>query len=334
MAERRWHLVTVARRGFQQGLRAVCAWFGMFAVALAWMLAWFGLLGDPPQWLCLLGLPLGALLVWPLWLGSSLYAVSTDAEGWREWRWPCVVRRRRWDELLAVEADRLVTARGPLVVPPQLRHAEELLARGRAALGATDERDDVPVDIAPDQVAAWLGLPPDGLLVCDNPLAGVVAPRAVRLGCPVALGGCALALVLWRPVLLGWLVTYVGLVAGVVRWGTPAETAREVRASPDWLDVRLPGGWRRLAWGSLRALSGDEGSLWLLRTTQGDVRIPWRLRQTEPLLHAVRQALEARAQGLELPRLSGDVPETALSRATLDADVTRGLSRGAEPNDA
>ncbi|MBI5831661.1 MAG: hypothetical protein HZB16_05025 [Armatimonadetes bacterium] len=101
---------------------------------------------------------------------------------------------------------------------------------------------------------------------------------------------------------------------------------REVRATADGLEAHSGAGWQRYAWGGLKSLRRI-GVFWVVTSTDGDLWLPPGLAHRERLLHAIRQAIEARQAGFSLPRMSGEVPAAALSRAALSVDAERGLSR-------
>lgn len=352
MRDWRWHRVVLRPGRSLTRLTLVCmaAMSGGAVVGLA-LAAWLGL----PDWCVALFTIVGefaAGVLWVRWVtGTRLIGVWSGPEGWTEW-WLLARRRHRWDELVAVEATdtdaRLLTAAGELRLDARVRDWWALVARAQAALGQGEAEPDVAV--APSDVASWLGLAVDGVLSGETPrprrwvtaMRALLAVEAV-LFAALCLGLWWFALV-WGAWGLGalalvatavelWLCRQVRRARPIVLVGELAALVDRFRATPESLEFHhLEHGWQSCAWGSLRELTAD-GRAWLLTTSRGDYRLDRSLTHLEPLLDAVRQALAARRGGLALPRLSGDVPETALSRARVEVDAQRGLSRGEEPGD-
>ncbi|MBI5831654.1 MAG: hypothetical protein HZB16_04990 [Armatimonadetes bacterium] len=257
--------------------------------------------------------------------GAARAGITTDDEGVTEW-YPLFFRRRvRWADLTMVEASdfRAVLAhpRGRVVLEPPLADWAQLAGRAQRQMGCEPtielHEDDV-LTLPPDEVAAWLGIARDGELSCVS--------RFHRrwvwwLVAPLLVIGLMFASSLF-------FIAFVGLYAS----GLAAVTGRrrdrrvhEIRASANSLDVRSDAGWRTLSWGGIKDLT-KTGLFWVVHTVDGDVWLPPRLSNVDPLLHAIRGAIEARRQGWALPRAVGDVPESALSRAELRVETERGLS--------
>jgi hypothetical protein len=330
--------------------------------------------GKLPPWPLLVGMAGGFATVflspwlWPFRIGligeAVLYAcLALWLIGWSRFGW--LLTRRGLAELrfgwwrvipwermqsinLTEDHARLTLTDGDLILDRRVAGWVALaLAIERRLAGAPEPQPPPEIELSPEQVAAWLGLPEGQALHCPS-----------RLGRSLLVVGAGLlgfiALLNWRAGLpwLPWFVLGFYGVEALVIWFS---VNREVRATPEALEVKQRGRVRRYAWGGLWRLQQysptfkglDEpaearapGRLrrwfdrhlrhWLLETRDGQVLLPFWLGHREPLLAVIRQALAAREAGQALPRMAGDVPDSALSRAAAGVDAGRGLSRDEE----
>ena len=170
----------------------------------------------------------------------------------------------------------------------------------------------------------------------------------LRLAIPAL--GCTGALLL-SLALLGWLAQdwkfmgpagilvklWVGAcLAGALALGsglglldTQRGLVRAARVTGSGFELRDRTGWHRCGWGDLMGVT-RQGLCQVVATTHGDFWLPPWLSDRQGLLRALEAALAARRTGIVLPRLTGDVPASALSPAALRVDAERGLSAPGE----
>lgn len=256
--------------------------------------------------------------------GTWRAGVRRDAGGLRECGPLGFGRRVSFEQMRAVEieADHAIvhTTEGPLKLAPPLCDWLALALVCREAVeGQRAEAAEPWPDISAAQVATWLGLPPEGELECVSgyhAICSLVRPPLLAL---------TLALLIIPPIGLAlWLGTSAS------GWFGPAGRRRdqrvlEVRAGGDAIAVRTPLGWRRFGWGSLVEVA-RRGAFTVVTTTQGDVWLPPGLSDGDLLIRAIEQAVEARREGLTLPRLPAEVSAAAISRAGGEASARRGLT--------
>jgi len=296
---------------------------------------------DSPLWF--VGVATGLLLCARIAGASWRFGIHTDGEGLVERYLNGRARAVRWDEITAVElTDSQATLRypgGEVRLAPPLGNWALIATTAQRHLGGAGEvsRGEEEIALAEAQVAGWLGIGPDGALTMAEPRplnAWVVVGVFLAIGAvawargsvPLAALalGAALAVPLCRVEI--WLIS---------RWAARRPEycqVKQIRATPRALEVRSDAGWRSVSWGALLRRSG--GPVWVTVTSlQGDLLVPIWLRGRRQLLHAIDEAIAARRAGLSLPRLTGDVPESALSRAELSVEAERGLSaaEGNEP---
>jgi hypothetical protein len=189
------------------------------------------------------------------------------------------------------------------------------------------------VDVPAEEVAQWLGVGVDGALVCDSTQFRDIATlrRAALTGAVLLSLLNAVRIVTghadWMAAIgfPGWLLLAALQLAelAVIR----GHHIQDLRATPTELDVRTEAGWRKYAWSSFQSVQRS-GNVWVASTADGDLWLPTDLPHLPTLLSAIRHAIDARQRGLALPRMSADIPDSALSRAgSDDVSIERGLSR-------
>ncbi|MBI5831655.1 MAG: hypothetical protein HZB16_04995 [Armatimonadetes bacterium] len=267
--------------------------------------------------------------------GSLRAGIRADDEGLTEC-YPLGFRRRvLWADFTSAEVTDhravLHHPRGKVVLEPPLADWSRLAERAQRHLGASAPRlaDDDVVALPPEEVALWLGIRHEGALVCTSGFHRWRHWWPWLLLASLALLRLPEGYLFWS-VFMAYMVMPLTIAAsGAGLWSVGGRRrdrrVREVRATPASLDVRSEAGWHTYAWGGLRSVS-KRGLFWVVATTDGDLWLPPRLVGGERLLHAIREAIKARRQGFELPRLTGDVPEAALSRAELRVETERALS--------
>ncbi len=316
-----------------------CLAFGAFP-PLAMLMFWlFRDRFDPPDLLrvtaALWALPF-ALLGPRLMRGSRRSGVSIDDDGLTEHFALSVGRRVAWAEMLDLhlgfDSAWVDTTQGRIDLGPPLTDWSDLAHRvaerlGRAPIRDGDESADV--DVPTGLVAQWLGVGEQRARVCRSPfwpLAWLAQAAILVWGAWNLRGGLDWSW-MFRPCLalaviaMAWTQLHAGWRAD--------RRVRRVVATPEALEVELPGARRRYPWGSVRQVA-RRGLYWVITTSHGDIWLPPLLAGRRPLLRAVANAIDARRQGMALPRMGGDVPAGAISRVALELDADRGLSRGDE----
>ena len=247
-------------------------------------------------------------------LCDHCYALSVDDDGVVEHFVDGSTRRHGWDEVRPVESYGhccvvclgLHHHRFGWSIPGVRQLIAEIHNRRPGATAAEES-------VTPEQIAEWMGIEVDELLVVGLPpgqrivLSAVVAIDLLLVLLGVALrhpylammnlGQLAIMMVLWRAMFRRFTATPWGL-----RYGN--KTAR-------WQDVV----------GLTHSSPG-----WMVQTTQGQLYLPGG-RNSEPVKLAIQHVLDAHLKGAALPRMT-DVPDHALSRAeSVEVSSERGLSR-------
>jgi hypothetical protein len=247
--------------------------------------------------------------------------------------------RYRWDRIedaaVDVQGVTLRTAGSEVRVHGELCDWRHLAGQCRRALGRGAEDDherDATADVPRDEVTRWLGIDSGGTLTCTS------IHHRFRL-LMVLAWPLFLMLVMFKFTDLGAYSWFAVLPAlSTHEWLGPAwrrgRRIRELRATPDALDVRSDTGRRKYAWGSLHSVV-QRGVYTVVSTDDGDLWLPPGLSNEKWLMAAVRGAIRAGERGLALPRMSADVPQAALSRAgACGVSVERGLSVADEEAEA
>ncbi|MBI2298344.1 MAG: PH domain-containing protein [Armatimonadetes bacterium] len=173
--------------------------------------------------------------------------------------------------------------------------------------------------VPPEQIAAWLGIPPGGALVCRNR----ISPMSI-LGMLVLVWSFYLLLDLSRghPWGAAWMLPIYAYAA--VRAFLQAEL---VVADANGLTVRRRGRRRRYAWSDVESIMGPESGR-EVRAAGERFTIGTNLRHAETLAATIRLAVRAQRNGLVLPT-APPIPDGAISRMTgdeEDATADRGIS--------
>lgn len=315
------------------------AW-GTAAVMIACPLVAGALFASAPA--VIVGAVLGAVLGCRVGNAGWRMAVRVDDDALTEVYLHGRRPRYPWADLLSVAMDddgaTLQFAQGQVRLAPPLGNWAMIASRARQHLGEEVELapDGSELVVPPQEVARWLGGDEHAKLICREPpqsnLAAIVAIwlAVAMVGFLGDIGGlvvlglfCAAVAVQWR--MGGWLARR--LLAKRPESGQVCE----VRATPCAIEMRTYAGWRTVPWGAIVGRRGGRLAT-ALTTLRGDFILPFNLSQRSRLLAALDQAIAARRAGLTLPRLTGDIPEAALSPAELRVDAERGLSAtGAEP---
>jgi hypothetical protein len=335
---RRWH--AQAEAPSQRGLGAGCALPALATVAAVALMATLAAKYPLLTSLVYLLVAASGVMAPALHRGPQRTGIAVDQHGLREcyrWRWG---RRVRWDQIRSValrpDGATVQTARGPIELDDRLDDWQAIAGRCFQALGSemppSLDREDT-VEVPAGEVVQWLGVADDEILSCvsnyHQRFHGYVRLAFIGLFLLVL----AMAPVLSRPLLLTMLVLTMLLLPSMLLLTSAgpgrAQRLHEVRAGGAELDVRTAAGWRRQAWSGLRSLA-RRGQFWVVETADGELWLPPELTNLELLLHAIRQAIDARSQGLVLPRMTADVPAAALSLSAAAAADGRGLSRADE----
>jgi hypothetical protein len=221
---------------------------------------------------------------------------------------------------ISAEAAVVATDEGPLRLGPEISGWVALATAIEQRLDPSASTEAAPAELVPpEQVAAWLGLGDEPALVCRL----AIRPRGLApLLAVVLLNLGLLAFKHWQEPILWFGVAFA--LAGIV---CCFRLTWEVRATPEGIEWRHPLLGRRFAWAGLWRLEQRQDT-WVVQTRDGELYLPPDLTNLDRLLSAIRSAIAAREAGLALPRLGGEVPDTALSRAKATVDAERGLSRG------
>ncbi|MBI5831656.1 MAG: hypothetical protein HZB16_05000 [Armatimonadetes bacterium] len=324
---RQWHnqMANPTRGRLAAGIAVMAVTYGL-GMGLIWLTRGASLL----LWL------VGWLTFVRLCRGNWRRGINTDEDGLIE---RFAFRRRhelRWDEITAVDMTDdealLHYAGGTVRLAPPLGNWALIATLARRHLGLeTDETAEAVIHLPSEQVAEWLGLAPGAVLPCRSRLAWFTGGLAAVFGLVAAAGLLSgqFALRAMALGLLGGMATWPLTLWIVKRYGAARpEYARvmEARAGGQALEVRTDSGWRTVPWGSILRTNRSIAGWTYVSTTGGDLMVPFWLTGRRRLLNAVREAIAARQAGYTLPRLTGEVPESALSPAELEVEAERGLS--------
>jgi hypothetical protein len=235
------------------------------------------------------------------------------------------------------------TDQGSLAIDSHVTGWRRLVRRVRQALAP----DESPADAAPvpeDEIAEWLGVGRDEVLVCRPPFPfAALLAYALLLAWPIGLVTMVLLANLSAPAA----VVAFGLMLAALVWELLAPwrewRRREIRASVHGIQIKERGHWRHVSWSDLSAVSDrpaayhrfyvsvEEMAQDRQVTVETDAD-PFEFRGGDRsagrLRRAIEMAVAARQTGRALPR-SGPIPEGAISlvRMTDDDQAERGLTR-------
>ncbi|MBI2298343.1 MAG: hypothetical protein HYU66_05220 [Armatimonadetes bacterium] len=180
---------------------------------------------------------------------------------------------------------------------------------------ATGEARGMEVD--PEQIAEWLGIPVDGSLVC-------------RLGMPRWGAWALLSFIILMFVLMLVFAHgngFGGFVQVPMIVGALLLSAEKVTADVNGVSVRMKGRPQRFAWSEIVSVT-NHGQYWEVVTDRGKFRVAGSVKNAAKLVNALQHAAASRGVGMVLPD-EAPLPEGAISRMTgpTEGDVQRGISR-------
>ncbi len=299
-------------------------------------------------------------------LGSLYHAIQPqrrgiklDETGVTELYWLRDPVRHPWDSIRDVRiSDRdavIVTGDGELRVSGLRQPAWLRLARRVESLltGETTEARAAGDEVAPAQIASWLGIPVDGELRCQARIetARTLLLFAAWLGVTLLLtafylpfvlsiigaeGGMKLGLILFIGAHAsiffgvfsgGLLMKLVERLRGVVAGGVRADVTGV------WLGGAA--GWQHHAWDEVQQIAMD-GGVWRVTCRADSFTIAPGVPGAAALVNGLQRVLRARSEGLRLPS-GGPVPLTAISRVEDPAErmsAERGLSLTADDSES
>ena len=277
--------------------------------------------------------------------------VSVDGGGLTEW-YPLGFRRRtRWNRVDAVQATdfgiEILSGKRRVRIGPPLASWRTLAQRAAYETGvltnesssAATESPSAPVDMAvdPETVAAWLGIPQDGVLRCRPNFTGAAKAAVVS----AAIAVFVVELIYWDYSLMGVLTSFftTAVLGGsffffctpLGRWCFAQLGGVDLNCKPGGIEQigqdvfyhgepTARGGYLNTwvhAWSGIRSVV-RRGLFWYVNTTDGGFHIPVGLSNQDRLLHAIRQAIELRRSRLSLPRMTDNLTDAALSRAAAE----------------
>lgn len=287
------------------------------------------------------------------WLRSQRRAVVLDEAGLHELYYLRAARRVPWDQMVDVRPGRdgaaVVTRDGELIGGQGIATWPRLLRRVEAVIGQRQEADEPAGELLPaEQIAGWLGIEPDGYLVCGGRRGSLVGYALIpvwllitgglvtfyslflRGGGPSGAGriGMWLFILAHASIFLG--VFSGGL--GLVIWKQLVGSTGRIEADVTGLTVRDRRGRRHLGWAELLDCRMRDGR-WQVVCDDDEFSFEGTARNAAALLRAIQESLRARQQGWRLPS-SGPVSAAALSLARETgepATVERGISIAERP---
>jgi len=254
--------------------------------------------------------------------GPRRQSLELARHGLVEHRWLAWPKLHRWHSIRQVLWEdyrvRVVTDHGEVVFDDQTEHWLELAARLQQKVAEHHGRA-VPQPVEQATEATWAGWGDREPLVVELP------PSRAHLMADVMTRWSAGQLEESKSSITTLVLSAIWLVSAPLRWCTRHRD--NIVADAKGLAVELDGQVTRYPWSSLRRVSREEG-LVRVQTAQGDFSYgdPETAAGRElarAIADACHQARRGRVQAAD-----GEVPDTALSRATApdDADAARGVS--------
>ena len=301
----------------------------------------FGLIGG--------GAAIGALRSIYQGIRPQRRGIRLDERGVTELYWLRDPVKHPWDSIRDVRiGDReasIVTDDGDVRISGARQPAWLRLARRVETLltGATEPAPTGTSDLAPVELAEWLGIDVNGELRCR--------PAVNNLGTVLLfLAWLSVTLLLsafYLPFILGiissggrlqlGMIVFIGAHAsiffGVFSGGLLMKLVERIRGvaaggiRADVTGIWLGGaaGWHHHAWDELQRITMTNG-IWRVTTREDEFSIDPKLPNAAKLVNAIQRALKARDIGLRLPS-GGPIPMTAISRVD-DASEQMGAERG------